>query len=71
MPSAGRAQGASDEPTRSGLYAAVQDRIASDAPWVPLAHSELVVAARKELQGLILTPRGHPIYRLITRAEVR
>jgi peptide/nickel transport system substrate-binding protein len=63
------AQGASDEPTRSGLYAAVQDRIAADAPWVPLAHSELVVAARKELQGLRLTPRGHPIYRLISRAE--
>ncbi len=63
------AQGASDEPTRSGLYAAVQDRIASDAPWVPLAHSELVVAARAELEGLILTPRGHPIYALIHRAE--
>ena len=63
------AQGASDEPTRSGLYAAVQDKIAADAPWVPLAHSELVVAARKELAGLTLTPRGHPIYRLITRAE--
>jgi peptide/nickel transport system substrate-binding protein len=63
------AQEASDEPTRSGLYAAVQDKIAADAPWVPLAHSELVVAARKELEGLILTPRGHPIYRLIRRAE--
>jgi len=65
------AQAASDEPTRSGLYAAVQDRIAADAPWVPLAHSELVVASRKELQGLILSPRGHPIYALIQRAEAR
>lgn len=63
------AQGASDEPTRSGLYAVIQDRIAADAPWVPLAHSELVVAARQELSGLLLSPRGHPIYSLIERAE--
>lgn len=65
------AQAASDEATRSGLYAVIQDKIAADAPWVPLAHSELVVAARKELEGLMLSPRGHPIYRLIRRAEVR
>lgn len=65
------AQGASDEPTRSGLYAVIQDRIAADAPWVPLAHSELVVAARQELEGLMLSPRGHPIYRLIKRTEGR
>lgn len=63
------AQAASDEPTRSGLYAAVQDRIASDAPWVPLAHSELVVACRAELVGVVLSPRGHPIYALIHREE--
>ena len=65
------AQHASDQPTRSGLYAAVQDKIASDAPWVPLAHSELVVAARAELDGLILSPRGHPVYALIRRAEAK
>ena len=65
------AQAAADEPTRTGLYAAVQDKIAADAPWVPLAHSELVVAARAELEGLILSPRGHPIYALIKRAEPR
>lgn len=65
------AQGAADEATRSGMYAAVQDKIASDAPWVPLAHSELVVAARAELDGLILSPRGHPIYALISRGEAR
>ena len=33
------AQGVADEATRSGLYAAVQDKIATDAPWVPIAHS--------------------------------
>ncbi len=63
------AQGASDETTRSGLYAAVQDRIAAAAPWVPLAHSELVVAARAELAEVTLSPLGHPVYALIHRAE--
>jgi ABC-type transport system substrate-binding protein len=65
------AQTAFDEPSRSKLYADVQDIIAEDAPWVPLAHSELVVAARAELQGVRLTPLGHPLYQLIRRKERR
>jgi len=66
-----QAQAVLDEPTRSQLYAAVQDIIAEDAPWVPLAHSELVVAARAELEGVRLTPLGHPLYQLISRKERR
>jgi peptide/nickel transport system substrate-binding protein len=65
------AQAAVDEPTRSGVYAAVLDQIAKDAPWVPIAHSELVVAARSELEGVILSPLGHPVYALIRRTEAR
>ena len=61
------AQGVADEGTRSGLYAAVQDKIATDAPWVPIAHSELIVAGRAELEGLVLSPTGHPIYSQIRR----
>jgi len=61
------AQGTADEATRSSLYAAVQDKIATDAPWVPIAHSELIVAGRAELEGLLLSPTGHPIYSLIRR----
>jgi peptide/nickel transport system substrate-binding protein len=61
------AQAASDEPTRAGLYAQAQEKIVEDAPWVPLAHSELVVAGRAELVGLILSPLGHPVYPLIKR----
>lgn len=64
------AQGATDEATRTGLYRAVQDRIAEDAPWVPIAHSELVVAARAELTNLMLSPLGHPLYPLIGRREL-
>ncbi|HVK84193.1 MAG TPA: ABC transporter substrate-binding protein [Kofleriaceae bacterium] len=65
------AQAASDEPTRARLYARVLDAIADDAPWVPLAHSELVVAARAELDGVILSPLGHPVYSLIKRRAPR
>lgn len=61
------AQEAADEATRAALYAAVQDKVAADAPWVPLAHSELVVAGRSELERVVLSPTGHPVYPLIRR----
>ncbi len=63
------AQATSDRATRAALYARVQDQIAEAAPWVPLAHSEFVVAARAELEGLILSPLGHPVYALIRRGD--
>jgi len=63
------AQATSDTRERSVLYAAIQDRIAADAPWVPLAHSELVVAGRAEVENVIISPTGHPIFALIQRAE--
>jgi peptide/nickel transport system substrate-binding protein len=65
------AQVAIDEPSRSALYAQAQDIIADDAPWLPLAHAELVVAARAELGGVMLTPLGHPQYQLIYRKDAR
>lgn len=65
------AQTAIDEPTRARLYGEVQAMIAEDAPWVPLAHSELVVAARAELAGVRLSPLGHPLYTQIRRKEPR
>jgi peptide/nickel transport system substrate-binding protein len=65
------AQGVVEQTARARLYAVVQDRIAADAPWVPIAHSELVVAGRAEVEGVVLSPIGHPIYPLIFRAEGR
>jgi peptide/nickel transport system substrate-binding protein len=56
-----------DEPTRIKLYAAIQDKIAADAPWVPIAHSELVVAGRAELERVVISPTGHPVYHQIRR----
>ena len=61
------AQATADEATRTALYASVQDKLAVDAPWIPIAHSELVVAGRSELEHIVLTPTGHPIYPLIVR----
>jgi peptide/nickel transport system substrate-binding protein len=52
---------------RSELYAQVQDKLAADAPWVPIAHSELVVASRASLEHVVLSPTGHPVYSLIRR----
>ncbi|HEY0192759.1 MAG TPA: ABC transporter substrate-binding protein [Kofleriaceae bacterium] len=65
------AQVAADEPTRIARYAAAQERVAEDAPWVPLAHSELVIAARAELQGVILSPLGYLIYPWMYRKAPR
>ena len=64
-----QAQATRDDNARSPLYAQIQDQIAADAPWVPIAHSELVVAGRAELEHVIISPTGHPIFPLITRAE--
>ncbi|HSS03447.1 MAG TPA: ABC transporter substrate-binding protein [Kofleriaceae bacterium] len=66
-----RAQTATDQEARGRLYAEVLEIVAQDAPWVPLVHSELVVAARAELEGVRLTPFGHPLYPLIRRRGMR
>jgi peptide/nickel transport system substrate-binding protein len=65
------AQAAVGEPSRSRLYGQVQDILADDAPWVPIAHSELVVAVRAELEDVNLSPLGYPLYPLIRRKEPR
>ncbi len=61
------AQAASDEGARTRLYRQVQVKIAEDLPWVPIAHSEYVVAGRTEIKNVVLSPLGHPIYAAIYR----
>ena len=65
------AQAAVDQPVRAALYTKVQDQVARDAPWVPIAVSELVVAGRAEIDRVILTPLGHPLYTMVRRKEPR
>jgi peptide/nickel transport system substrate-binding protein len=61
------AQEASDRLERERLYARVQEQIADDAPWVPIAHSQVAIAAHDDISGLILNPTGQVIYRAVTR----
>jgi peptide/nickel transport system substrate-binding protein len=49
------AQETADRDERERYYIKAQERIAQDAPWVPLAHAQVVVAARKDVQGLVIS----------------
>ena len=57
------AQATIDVASRARLYAQVQDRVAEDAPWVPIAHSEVVVARRRDVHGLSFTPSSMLTFR--------
>ena len=60
------AQGTSTRPCAPGVSRRA-GRIAEDCPWVPIAHSEYVVAVRAELVDVVLSPLGHPMYARIHR----
>ena len=59
------AQQTMNRPERDAFYRRVQEHIASDAPWVPVAHSEIVVASHDRVKGLVLHPNGTIYYRLV------
>jgi peptide/nickel transport system substrate-binding protein len=61
------AQVAPNRAAREELYADVQDRLAADAPWVPLAHTQVVFAARRDLDHVVLTPTGHVVFSQVRR----
>jgi len=61
------AQGVTEQARRAELYGQVQDRIGELVPWVPIAHSEYVVAARRGLVNVVLSPLGRPVYSKISR----
>jgi peptide/nickel transport system substrate-binding protein len=47
-------QTASDQAVRTQHYEEAQRRIALAVPWVPLAHADVVVAARNDVHGVII-----------------
>ena len=61
------AQESSDRGERVRYYKQAQDLIAREAPWVPIAYGEVVVAARANLADLKVNPSGNvffqPVYR--------
>ncbi len=56
------AQMSEDKDDRQRLYARVQEKIAADAPWVPLAHSQVAIAARDDIASVVINPTGHVVY---------
>ncbi len=61
------AQVSSSREERAQIYAQVQDRIASQAPWVPIAHSEVAVAARRDVGGIVISPSTHIEFKSVKR----
>jgi len=57
------AQRATDRAERERLYAQVQSVIASEAPWVPLAHPMVIFATRADVTGLAVQPSAMALYR--------
>ncbi len=62
-----KAQAVEDRGAREALYADVQQRLVEDAPWVPLAHSQVAIAASDGLDGIVVNASGHVVYTGLTR----
>ena len=52
---------------RERMYRRAQERIAAQAPWVPLAHSTVAVAARVDVGGIAVNPSTHVDFRGVER----
>jgi peptide/nickel transport system substrate-binding protein len=59
------AQETNDRTERERLYREAQERIAVDAPWVPLAHSAISIAARDEVHALAIHPSSLVYYQTV------
>jgi dipeptide transport system substrate-binding protein len=57
-----RAKLTSDQAERSALYAQAQKVFKDQAPWVPLAHSVVLMATRSEVSGFLIDPLGRHIF---------
>ena len=57
------AQRTTDRTERERLYGQAQAILATDVPWVPLAHSKVVFAERTTLAGLVVQPSAMGLYR--------
>jgi peptide/nickel transport system substrate-binding protein len=61
------AQQSDDREEREHYYARAQALIHDLAPWVPLAHSQVNVAARIDLGGIVISPSGQIHYKGVRR----
>lgn len=60
-------QESADRDEREQIYARVQELIGRQAPWVPIAHSRVVVAARSDVGGILLSATSHVYYDRVRR----
>lgn len=60
-------QAAGDRRERLDIYRAAQERIADQAPWVPLAHSNVAVAARIDVGGIVIKPTAVVEFKRVRR----
>lgn len=58
-----------DQDKRNEMYKEAQEIIYEEAPWVPLAHSTPLLAATKDLSGLIPHPTGSDLLDEVTISE--
>lgn len=61
------AQESESQNERVSLYARAQALIHEQAPWVPLAHSKMVLAARDDIEGISIRPFGFMRYEALYR----
>ncbi|WP_349371543.1 ABC transporter substrate-binding protein [Salinarimonas sp.] len=58
-----RAREISDQDARTALYHEAQEIVARERPWIPLAHSVVFMAARKEVVGFVMDPLGRHLFK--------
>jgi dipeptide transport system substrate-binding protein len=63
-----RAKAAPDQEERARLYREAQVIAKSEAPWVPIAHSVVAMATRKEVIGFMMDPLARQIFELVDLA---
>jgi peptide/nickel transport system substrate-binding protein len=64
----GVAQRTTDRTERERLYSQAQAILATDVPWVPLAHSKVVFAQRANIHDVIVQPSAMGLYRWAERS---
>jgi dipeptide transport system substrate-binding protein len=57
-----RASRTTDRAERERLYRRAQEIFKTEAPWVPIAHSVVFMATRREVTGFAIDPLGRHIF---------
>ncbi|GGK37826.1 ABC transporter substrate-binding protein [Salinarimonas ramus] len=58
-----RAQQVSDQGERTRLYHEAQEIAAAARPWIPIAHSVVFMATRREVRGFVMDPLGRHLFK--------